>query len=264
MKVITRYVGLDVHKMRISVAIAEEGRSGEVRDHGVVENRADILIKLAERLGRRGERLHFCYEAGPCGYGLYRLLSGLGDDCTVVAPSLIPKKPGDRVKTNRRDATTLARLHRAGELTPVWVPDAAHEAMRDLVRARGTAARVLIKARQHLRAPATSGRSPMRSATRARSAKSSSPRTTTTTCRAGIRRCRTPVSSRPRRSPWRSAPRSSRRASRRMRAGPTGTILPPRTAWPRPRPRSVPCTGSQQPQACRWMPRSAPAPHARV
>ena len=106
--------------------------------------------RLAERLGRRGERLRFCYEAGPCGYGLHRLLSRLGHDCAVVAPSLIPKKPGDRVKTNRRDAAMLARLHRAGELTSVWVPDAAHEAMRDLVRARATAGRVLTKARQHL------------------------------------------------------------------------------------------------------------------
>jgi transposase len=121
-----------------------------VRHHGVVENRADILARLAERLGRRGERLRFCYEAGPCGYGLHRLLSRLGHDCAVVAPSLIPKKPGDRVKTNRRDAAMLARLHRAGELTSVWVPDAAHEAMRDLVRARATAGRVLTKARQHL------------------------------------------------------------------------------------------------------------------
>jgi transposase len=149
-KAITRYVGLDVHKSTISVAIAEEGRGGEVRHHGVVENRADILARLAERLGRRGERLRFCYEAGPCGYGLHRLLSRLGHDCAVVAPSLIPKKPGDRVKTNRRDAAMLARLHRAGELTSVWVPDAAHEAMRDLVRARATAGRVLTKARQHL------------------------------------------------------------------------------------------------------------------
>jgi len=129
---------------------AARRRGGEVRNHGAVENRADLLIKLVERLSRRGQHLHFCYEAGPCGYGLHRLLSGLGHDCTVVAPSLIPKKPGDRVKTNRRDATMLARLHRAGELTAVWVPDAAHGAMRDLVRARATAARGLTKARQHV------------------------------------------------------------------------------------------------------------------
>src|SRR5437899_1162435 len=95
-------------------------------------------------------RLSFCYEAGPCGYGLHRLLTGGGHDCVVVAPSLIPVKAGDRVKTDRRDALMLAKLHRAGELTPIWIPDAAHEAMRDLVRARATAGRVLSKARQHL------------------------------------------------------------------------------------------------------------------
>ena len=115
----TSYVGLDVHKLTISVAIAEGGRDGDIRYYGVVENRADVLVKLVERLGRRGQRLQFCDEAGPCGYGLHRLLSGLGQDCTVVAPSLIPKKAGDRVKTNRRDAAMLARLHRAGELTAV-------------------------------------------------------------------------------------------------------------------------------------------------
>ena len=105
---------------------------------------------MVEWLARSGRHLNFCYEAGPCGYGLYRLLRELGHDCIVVAPSLIPLKAGERVKTDRRDALMLAKLHRAGELTAVWVPDAAHEAMRDLVRARATAARVLTKARQHL------------------------------------------------------------------------------------------------------------------
>ena len=111
---------------------------------------ASMLRKMIERLARDGHRLNFCYEAGPCGYGLHRLLRGLGNDCSVVAPSLIPLKAGDRVKIDRGDALTLAKLHRAGELTAVWVPDAAHEAMRDLVRARATAVRVLAKARQHL------------------------------------------------------------------------------------------------------------------
>ena len=144
------FVGLDVHKATISVAVAENGRGGEVRHVGVFENRPEILVKLAARLGNGGRRLSFCYEAGPCGYGLHRLLTGYGHECVVVAPSLIPMKAGDRVKTDRRDALMLAKLHRAGELTAIWIPDAAHEAMRDLVRARATAVRVLGKARQHL------------------------------------------------------------------------------------------------------------------
>lgn len=144
------FVGLDIHKKSTSVALAEAGRSGEVRFHGEIASTPDAMRRLIEKLERPGRRLHFCYEAGPCGYGVHRLLRGLGYDCIVVAPSLIPSRPGDRVKTNRRDAVGLAKLHRAGELTEVWVPDDAHEAMRDLVRARATARRVLGKARQHL------------------------------------------------------------------------------------------------------------------
>jgi hypothetical protein len=151
------YVGLDVHKpaprkrgATVCVAVAASGRSGEVRQIGVFENRPQILCKMAARLGKGGRRLSFCYEAGPCGYRLHRLLTGRGRSCVVVAPSLIPMKSGDRVKTDRRDAMMLAKLHRAGELTAIWIPDAAHEAMRDLVRARATAGRVRSKARQHL------------------------------------------------------------------------------------------------------------------
>ena len=92
----------------------------------------------------------FCYKAGLCGYGVHRQLISLGHRCDVVASSLIPKKPGDRVKTNRRDATMLARLHRAGELTVVWIPDADHEAMRDLIRLRSVVRYIVTRARQYL------------------------------------------------------------------------------------------------------------------
>ena len=129
------FVGLDVRKAIIAVAVAEGARGGEVRELGNFINHPDHIKKLVERLAKGGRSLSFCYEAGPCGYGLYRQLIGLGHDCVVVASSLIPMKPGDRVKTDRRDAVMLAKLHRAGKLTAVWVPDDAHEAMRDLIRA---------------------------------------------------------------------------------------------------------------------------------
>src|SRR5690242_538734 len=112
----------------------------------------DAVAKLVRRLADRHETVHFCYEAGRTGYGLYRQITMLGHNCMVVAPSMIPRKPGLRVTTNRRDAQTLARLHRAGELTAVWVPDETHEAVRDLVRARATAAEDYRRKRQHVTA----------------------------------------------------------------------------------------------------------------
>src|SRR3954468_3267660 len=116
------FVGLDTSKLRNAVAIADGGRGGEVRFLGEIENTPVATAKLVRKLAAKYERLTFCYEAGPTGYGLYRQIKSLGDECVVVAPSLIPKKSGDRVKTNRRDAENLAKLLRAGELTAVWVP----------------------------------------------------------------------------------------------------------------------------------------------
>jgi transposase len=144
------YVGLDVHKDGIVVAIADGGLRGEIREYGRIVNTPAGLDRLAGKLGRDGVRLRFCYEAGPCGYGIQRHFTARGHECIVVAPSLIPKRAGDRIKTDRRDAASLARLHRAGELTAVWVPDAGHEAMRDLVRARLDAVHALRRARQQL------------------------------------------------------------------------------------------------------------------
>jgi transposase len=142
-----RFVGLDVHAQTIAVAVAEVG--GEVRSLGTIANRQESVVRLIKKLGKP-EQLRVCYEAGPTGYVLYWQLSALGVRCEVVAPTLVPVKAGDRVKTDRRDAEKLARCYRAGDLTAVWVPDGAHEALRDLVRARQAAKRDQLRARHRL------------------------------------------------------------------------------------------------------------------
>lgn len=144
------FVGFDTSKVKHALAVADGGRNGEVRYLGEIDSSPATVEKVIGKLAARSGKLHVCYEAGPTGYGLYRQVKALGHDCTVVAPSLIPKKPGERVKTNRRDAVTLARLHRAGELISVWVPDAIHEAVRDLVRAREGGSEDVRKKRQQL------------------------------------------------------------------------------------------------------------------
>ena len=133
-----------------SGGVGRIGLPGGAARHGKIPNTPAALKALAVKLAPAGRDLRFCYEAGPCGYGIQRQLSGAGHECAVVAPSLIPRKPGERIKTDRRDAINLAKLHRAGELTPVWVPDQADEAIRDVVRARQAAVRSLRQARQQL------------------------------------------------------------------------------------------------------------------
>src|SRR4051795_11503967 len=142
-----RFIGLDVHAETIAVAAAEP--TGEVRALGTIPNRMESIRKLMKKLGPP-EQLRVCYEAGPTGYVVYWQLTALGVKCEVVAPTLVPIKAGDRVKTDRRDAEKLARCYRAGDLTAVWVPDAAHEALRDLVRARLAAKRDQLRARNRL------------------------------------------------------------------------------------------------------------------
>jgi len=146
------YVAFDTSKASNAVAVAEDGRSGEVRYLGEIENTPEATAKLVRKLSKKHGQLTFCYEAGPTGYGLYRQLTGLGYECLVVAPSLIPQKSGNRVKTNRLDALSLAKQLRAGELTAVWVPDDHHEAVRDLSRARQAAKESERRKRQQISA----------------------------------------------------------------------------------------------------------------
>lgn len=144
---ITRYVGMDVHAATIAVAVVE-GR-GVARSLGVIANRPEAIRRLIKKL-EQPSTLRVCYEAGPTGYVLYWQLQKLGVQCEVVAPSLVPVKAGDRIKTDRRDAEKLARAYRSGDLTAVFVPDAEHEALRDLVRAREAAKKDELRAKHRL------------------------------------------------------------------------------------------------------------------
>jgi transposase len=144
----SRFIGLDVHRASIAVAIAEE--EGAPNSYGTIANDPSAMRKLMTRLGGPAVRLRVAYEAGPTGYTVHRQLTSMAIECIVVAPSLIPKRPGDKVKTDRRDALKLARLLRSGDLTPVWVPDEAHEALRNLVRARADAKADQLRAKHRL------------------------------------------------------------------------------------------------------------------
>jgi transposase len=148
----TIFVGLDVHKDFISVAYAPDDRSAEVTFLGPVGTRQSDIDKMVRTLQSKAKQVAFAYEAGPCGYTLYRYLTKKGLQCFVVSPSLIPRKAGDRVKTDRRDAVQLARLMRSGDLTPIYVPQVEDEAIRDLCRAREDATCDMKSARFRLKA----------------------------------------------------------------------------------------------------------------
>ena len=150
MKKIVKHIGLDVHKNSISIAIAEKGQKRDVNFYGVINNDMDQLHKFLRKQISQGVEPKCVYEAGPCGYNIYRSLRDKNIDCVVIALSLIPKKSGDRIKTDRRDAETLARLHRAEELTAVYVPAIEDEALRDLVRGREDSVNTLKRAKQQL------------------------------------------------------------------------------------------------------------------
>lgn len=150
MKNTTTFVGLDVHKDSIEVALADAGRDGDVRFFGTIGGDLESLHKVVRKLQSTGAELRFVYEAGPCGYDIYRSLTSKGFECIVVAPSKIPRKSGDRIKNDRRDALNLARLHRSGDLTAVYVPTTEDEAMRDMTRGREDAVKALRIARQML------------------------------------------------------------------------------------------------------------------
>lgn len=145
-----KYVGFDTHKDSIVIALADQERNGEVRIYGTIDNTIDAVDKFIRKQVSKNRELHCVYEAGPTGFGLCRHLRGNGIDCIVVAPSQIPKKDGERIKTDRRDASNLARLHRAGELQEIYVPSRDDEAMRDLLRSRDDARHASRKAKQRL------------------------------------------------------------------------------------------------------------------
>jgi len=147
-----KFIGMDVHKNSITIAISDADRCGQPRIYGAINNDLDALDKFCRKMVSTTKQLYFVYEAGPCGYGIYRHLTSKGFDCMVAAPSMIPRKSGDRIKNDHRDAKMLARLHRAGELTAVYVPDGQDEAMRDLTRAREDAVIAARKAKQRLNA----------------------------------------------------------------------------------------------------------------